>query len=91
MALTGMVLLTFVGKVPKAASSAPASHREQTSSSYSGNGANSPQPEVPLINTPVRIDVFRNVEVKFSANGTDCSAISAIDIFRFENYGRFGN
>ena len=55
MEFTGTEDRSFAGKVPKADSSAPASHLAQTSSPYSGNGANSPQPEGPLINTPVRV------------------------------------
>jgi len=55
MELTGTEERSFAGKVPNADSSAPASHLEQISSPYSGNGANSPQPYGPLINTPFRI------------------------------------
>ena len=92
MELTGIELLNFAGKVPNAASSAPASHREQISSSYSEKGANYPHPEGPLINAPVRTSVLRNFAFKFNAKGTDCSAISAIDMVNAtKNYGRFGN
>jgi hypothetical protein len=92
MELTGTELLSFAGKVPNAASSAPASHLEQTSSSYSRKGANSPHPEGPPINDPVRTSVLRNFAVKFNEKGIDCSAISAIDMVKaIKNYGRFGN
>ena len=55
MEFTGTEDRSFAEKVPKADSSAPASHLAQTSSPYSGNGANSPHPDGPLINTPVRV------------------------------------
>ena len=80
MELTGTELRNFSGKVPNADSRAPASHFAQISSLYSGKGANSPQPDGPLINTPVRVSVLRNFPFSFNANGIACSAISAIDI-----------
>ena len=55
MELTGIEFLNFAGYVPNAASSAPANHFALTSSEYSRKGANSPQPDEPLINAPVRI------------------------------------
>ena len=71
---------TRSGNFPKAASSAPANQRAAILSSYSGNGANSPQPVEPLINAPVRTPIPRNSVVKLNENGTHCFATNSIDI-----------